>query len=101
MKNFFIFLIIALCLSNISYAVNSTTDNIIENSFLNTNTLNLVNVDIPDDTTALLPKIYFLSMREGFIFIAGAALIVSIAGIITVFIIVLIVRDVIVSIGKH
>lgn len=94
MKKFLLFVILVLTLSNLVGAVNSTTDNLVENSFLYTGSIKLVNVDLPDDPNALLPKIYFFSMREGFIFIAGAALLVSLTGVVVVFILILLISDV-------
>jgi len=100
-QKLFILIIVISCFIQSVVAVNSSTDNIIDNSFLNSGTTNLVNVDMPDDTNALLPKIYFFSMREGFIFIAGAALLVAISGVVVVFIMMLLIRDVLVGIARR
>ena len=60
----------------------SFVNNTIEHNFIGISNFELVNVDNPDDSTTILQRIYFFSMRQGFIFFAVGTLMITLMGII-------------------
>jgi hypothetical protein len=97
MKNLFTYIMIVLFVCTFMHSVSATAELhfFLDNGNYTNSSLNLVNPENPDDKSTIMSRVYFFSMREGFIFMGALSLIIIFIMIIIVILLFALVRDIV------